>query len=197
GGVRAELTVRPGPDGAGLRRARRHARGVRHHRDGARLRLPRGVRGRGDHPALRGRPRVSRADARLRGDARTPRQRVVPAPPRRCRRGRCPPRARRDRRGGRRGHRAVGAARHGMARAPGRSSRRGDAGRKRVLRDPRHGTIYYLAHAVNEDYFPRAAEVWAVAVATILVTILVHGVTATPVLTRLDRRRAGRAAGTG
>ncbi|HSJ92160.1 MAG TPA: cation:proton antiporter [Ilumatobacter sp.] len=59
------------------------------------------------------------------------------------------------------------------------------------------GTIYYLAHAVNEDYFPKAAEVWAVAVATILVSIVVHGVTATPVLTRLDRRRAGRAAVTG
>ena len=59
------------------------------------------------------------------------------------------------------------------------------------------GTIYYLAHAVNEDFFPRAAEVWAVAVATILVSILVHGVTATPVLTRLDRRRTGRAAVTG
>ena len=54
------------------------------------------------------------------------------------------------------------------------------------------GTIYYLAHAVNEDYFPRAAEVWAVAVATILVSIVVHGVTATPVLARLDRRRSSR-----
>jgi sodium/hydrogen antiporter len=56
------------------------------------------------------------------------------------------------------------------------------------------GTIYYLAHAVNEDYFPRATEVWAVAVATILVSIVVHGVTATPVLTRIDRRRSRRAA---
>lgn len=52
------------------------------------------------------------------------------------------------------------------------------------------GTIYYLAHAVNEELFPRAAEVWAVAVATILVSIVVHGVTATPVLARLDRRRS-------
>ena len=59
------------------------------------------------------------------------------------------------------------------------------------------GTIYYLAHAVNEDYFPRAAEVWAVAVATILVSILVHGVSATPVLARLDRRRGYRTAVTG
>jgi NhaP-type Na+/H+ or K+/H+ antiporter len=51
------------------------------------------------------------------------------------------------------------------------------------------GTIYYLAHAVNEEVFPRASEVWAVAVATILVSILIHGTTATAVLGRLDRRR--------
>ncbi|MAT06106.1 MAG: cation transporter [Acidimicrobiaceae bacterium] len=54
------------------------------------------------------------------------------------------------------------------------------------------GTIYYLAHAVNEDYFPRAYEVWAVAVMTILVSVVVHGITATPVLARLDRRRTSR-----
>ena len=56
------------------------------------------------------------------------------------------------------------------------------------------GTIYYLAHAVNEELFPRAAEVWAVAVLTILVSVVVHGVTATPVLARLDRRRSARVA---
>ena len=55
------------------------------------------------------------------------------------------------------------------------------------------GTIYYLAHAVTEDYFPRAAEVWAVAVLTILVSVVVHGITATPVLRRLDGRRRDRA----
>ena len=56
------------------------------------------------------------------------------------------------------------------------------------------GTIYYLAHAVNEETFPRASVVWAVAVATILISIVVHGVTATPILTRLDARRTGRTA---
>jgi NhaP-type Na+/H+ or K+/H+ antiporter len=55
------------------------------------------------------------------------------------------------------------------------------------------GTIYYLAHAVNEELFPRASEVWAVAVTTILVSVVIHGVTATPVLARLDRRRVERA----
>jgi sodium/hydrogen antiporter len=49
------------------------------------------------------------------------------------------------------------------------------------------GTIYYLAHAVNEEFFPAAREVWAVAVFTILVSIVVHGMSAGPVLDRLDR----------
>ena len=52
------------------------------------------------------------------------------------------------------------------------------------------GTIYYLAHAVNEEFFPAARQVWAVAVLTILVSIVVHGMTAGPVLYRLDRRAA-------
>jgi len=55
------------------------------------------------------------------------------------------------------------------------------------------GTIYYLAHAVNEEAFARASVVWAIAVTTILISIVVHGVTATPVLARLDARRTGRA----
>jgi sodium/hydrogen antiporter len=50
------------------------------------------------------------------------------------------------------------------------------------------GTIYYLAHAVNEEFFPAARQVWAVAVFTILVSIVVHGMSAGPVLARLDRR---------
>lgn len=52
------------------------------------------------------------------------------------------------------------------------------------------GTIYYLAHAVNEERFPQASVVWAIAVTTILVSIVVHGVAATPVLARLDADRS-------
>ncbi len=55
------------------------------------------------------------------------------------------------------------------------------------------GTIYYLAHAVNEEFFPAARQVWAVAVLTILISIVVHGMTAGPVLDRLDRRAAAAA----
>ncbi len=50
------------------------------------------------------------------------------------------------------------------------------------------GTIYYLAHAVDEEFFPQARVVWAVAVFTILVSIVVHGMSAGPVLDYLDRR---------
>jgi NhaP-type Na+/H+ or K+/H+ antiporter len=52
------------------------------------------------------------------------------------------------------------------------------------------GTIYYLAHAVTEEFFTAVRPVWAVAVFTILVSIVVHGVSAGPVLARLDRRIA-------
>ena len=50
------------------------------------------------------------------------------------------------------------------------------------------GTIYYLAHAVTEEFFTAIRPVWAVAVFTILVSIVVHGVSAGPVLARLDQR---------
>jgi NhaP-type Na+/H+ or K+/H+ antiporter len=50
------------------------------------------------------------------------------------------------------------------------------------------GTIYYLAHAVTEEFFVEIRPVWAVAVFTILVSIVVHGISAGPVLAHLDRR---------
>ncbi len=49
------------------------------------------------------------------------------------------------------------------------------------------GTIYYLAYAVSEEFFTAVRPVWAVAVFTILVSIVVHGVSAGPVLERIDR----------
>ncbi|HUF98369.1 MAG TPA: cation:proton antiporter [Ilumatobacter sp.] len=56
------------------------------------------------------------------------------------------------------------------------------------------GSIYYLAYATNHAHFAHADEMWAVTVFTILVSIVVHGVTATPVMDRLDARRDRRAA---
>ncbi len=48
------------------------------------------------------------------------------------------------------------------------------------------GTVYYLAHAVTEERFPHAQEVWAIAIFVILASIVVHGITATPALARVD-----------
>ena len=52
------------------------------------------------------------------------------------------------------------------------------------------GTVYYLAHAVTEERFPRALEVWAVAIFVIIASIIVHGVTATPALAKVDHAGA-------
>ena len=48
------------------------------------------------------------------------------------------------------------------------------------------GTVYYLAHAVTEEVFPQALEVWAVAILVIVISIVVHGLTASAALARID-----------
>ena len=58
------------------------------------------------------------------------------------------------------------------------------------------GTIYYLAHAVTEEAFPEAREVWSIAILTIVLSIVVHGTTASIALAgierKVDRDRAGQ-----
>ncbi|MFF7339870.1 cation:proton antiporter [Streptomyces sp. NPDC008163] len=52
------------------------------------------------------------------------------------------------------------------------------------------GSLFYLAYALGEGPFTRYAdELWAVTAFTVLVSVLLHGATATPVIRRLDRRR--------
>jgi len=53
------------------------------------------------------------------------------------------------------------------------------------------GSLYYLAYAANHADFGSAAldTLWAVVSFTILVSIVVHGISATPLLARLDGRR--------
>jgi sodium/hydrogen antiporter len=60
------------------------------------------------------------------------------------------------------------------------------------------GSVYYLAHALNETDFTDAELLWAVTAFVILVSVLVHGVSAAPVLRRIDARRehAERRSGT-
>lgn len=55
------------------------------------------------------------------------------------------------------------------------------------------GSLYYLAFALNAgDFGDAAAELWAVVTLTILVSVAVHGVTATPSMRRLSQARPAR-----
>jgi NhaP-type Na+/H+ or K+/H+ antiporter len=55
------------------------------------------------------------------------------------------------------------------------------------------GSIYYLAVAVQAAQFVDEDEVWSATGFAILASVFVHGVTTTPVMKALDRRRARRA----
>jgi len=55
------------------------------------------------------------------------------------------------------------------------------------------GSVYYLAYGINHGEFGDSERIWAVVGFIILVSILVHGVTATPLLDRLTRRREAQA----
>ncbi len=51
------------------------------------------------------------------------------------------------------------------------------------------GSLYYLAYALNEATFSRADLLWALVAFTVVVSIAVHGTTATLVTRRLDAVR--------
>jgi len=52
------------------------------------------------------------------------------------------------------------------------------------------GTVYYLAHAVNEEAFPEARAVWSIAILTIMLSIMIHGTTASVAVAGIDRKVA-------
>ncbi len=56
------------------------------------------------------------------------------------------------------------------------------------------GTIYYVAYAVGKAGFERMDLVWSVVGFTILISIVLHGMTVTPTMRYLDRRAQRRAA---
>lgn len=45
------------------------------------------------------------------------------------------------------------------------------------------GSIYYLAYGVHHARFPDALAVWAIVIAIVIISVMVHGVTARPVMT--------------
>lgn len=52
------------------------------------------------------------------------------------------------------------------------------------------GSLYYLAHATGQASFAEADRLWAVVLATIVLSIVVHGLTAGAALWRVDVHRA-------
>lgn len=55
------------------------------------------------------------------------------------------------------------------------------------------GSFYYLAYATAKAPFEGAEQVWAAVGFVVVVSVLVHGIVATPVMARLDRRREAAA----
>lgn len=53
------------------------------------------------------------------------------------------------------------------------------------------GSVYYLAHATGQGDFDHAEKLWAVSLAAIVASIVLHGLTAGAALWRVDVERAG------
>ncbi|MDX2264398.1 MAG: cation:proton antiporter [Hyphomicrobiales bacterium] len=56
------------------------------------------------------------------------------------------------------------------------------------------GSVYYLAYGLNRGEFDNPDLLWSLVSLIVLMSIIIHGVTVTPVMQRMDRRRgvAGR-----
>ena len=51
------------------------------------------------------------------------------------------------------------------------------------------GSIYYLAYALQKPNFEKLDVVWSAAALTVLISIVLHGVTVTPMMRLIDRRQ--------
>jgi len=49
------------------------------------------------------------------------------------------------------------------------------------------GSIYYLAYALNHQHFEGAERIWSLVVLIIVLSIVIHGITASPILKRLNQ----------
>jgi NhaP-type Na+/H+ or K+/H+ antiporter len=54
------------------------------------------------------------------------------------------------------------------------------------------GSLYYLGYAVSHEDVPGEAWLWSTIAFTVIASVLLHGITATPAMARLDARRAAR-----
>jgi NhaP-type Na+/H+ or K+/H+ antiporter len=50
------------------------------------------------------------------------------------------------------------------------------------------GSLYYLAYGFNHAPFAGAERLWAIVGLIVLFSILLHGLTVTPIMRKLDRR---------
>jgi sodium/hydrogen antiporter len=57
------------------------------------------------------------------------------------------------------------------------------------------GSLYYLAYALNQATFAQARELWAIVAFVTALSIVIHGISVTPVMRHLDRRREHAATG--
>lgn len=55
------------------------------------------------------------------------------------------------------------------------------------------GSVFYLGYAVTHEHVPDEPWLWSTVAFTIIVSVILHGVTATPVMSRLDARRKASA----
>lgn len=51
------------------------------------------------------------------------------------------------------------------------------------------GSLYYLSYGLNEAEFPAEETLWALVAFVVMLSIIVHGLTGSPVTNALDRRR--------
>lgn len=53
------------------------------------------------------------------------------------------------------------------------------------------GSLYYLSYAFNQFTFPGAEQIWALVSLIVVISIFLHGFTATSITTKLDQMRSG------
>jgi NhaP-type Na+/H+ or K+/H+ antiporter len=59
------------------------------------------------------------------------------------------------------------------------------------------GSLYYLAYALGHVHFEAPERLWAVTGLVVVLSVVIHGMTATPVMRAIDRRRERAAAAQG
>ena len=52
------------------------------------------------------------------------------------------------------------------------------------------GSFYYIAYGINHGDFGSSERLWAIAALIVLMSIVIHGISATPAMGWLDRKRS-------